>query len=408
MANTLTPTDVYGIVNAMAAEMFGANNTVTAIDTSTFATVGEKMLRTGLTNTLDSLNVVIGKRIYVSRRYNGRFKIILKTDAEWGGITLKDSFYAKPMSPTSYMNTDINGTQLVDGASIDPWVISKKYPLQISFCGQKTLQFEYTRWLSQLRAAFRSPEDMAAFISAMLVEIANDLETKIEAENRLQILNAIGATYNTGTARQVVNLTTEYNTYYNLVTPKTTAELLTTDLDSFVAFMVMRIENDMELMRERNELFHIFPAKNDDSGNALTLVRHTPPEARRLLLYMPLIRAAQKNVFPSLFNDSYLKLENFESCEYFQNPNEPMKVSLSAVNQLNTTTGQSEDGSAVALDNVVGLLFDRDALATQIRYESVMSTPPNVRGDYVNTVYKYVENYIYDPTENMILYYMAD
>ena len=41
MANTFTPTDVYGIVNAMQKEMFGSEPTVQAIDTTTFGTVGE-------------------------------------------------------------------------------------------------------------------------------------------------------------------------------------------------------------------------------------------------------------------------------------------------------------------------------------------------------------------------------
>ena len=34
MANSLTPTDVYAIVNAMSAEMFGQNATLTAFNTS--------------------------------------------------------------------------------------------------------------------------------------------------------------------------------------------------------------------------------------------------------------------------------------------------------------------------------------------------------------------------------------
>ena len=408
MANTLTPTDVYGIVNAMQAEMFGPNATITALDTSTFVTVGEHMLRTGYTNTLDALSNVIGRTIYAVRRYNGRFKIILKTAAEWGGIERKISFYAKGEVPSTNFNTDINGTQLVDGASIDPWVINKKYPLEINFCGAKSLQYDDVTFLSQLRMAFQSESAFADFVSAKLVEIANDLESKVEAENRLMVLNAIGATYNAGAARQVVNLTSEYNTYYNLSPAKTTQELLTTDLDSFVAFMVMRIEGGMELMRERNELFHIYPARNDDSGNALSLLRHTPPEARRLILYMPLIRAAQKTVFPSLFNDGYLKLENYEGVEYFQNPNDSMAVKLSAVNQLDTSTGQSTDGAAVDLPNVVGLLFDRDAMGISIKHESSLTSPVNNRGEYFTTSYHYLENYKLDQTENIVLYYMAD
>ena len=404
MANSLTPTDVYAIVNAMSAEMFGDNATLTAVNTSTFVTVGEHMLRTGYTNTLDALSNVIRRTMYAVRRYNGRFKIIMKTPAEWGGIERKISFYAKGMQQSTDWNTQLAGTQLDDGQSVDMYKISKKYPLEINFAGIKTLQYDDTTFLYQLKAAFHDEQSFSDFVSAKLVDIANDLETKVEAENRLMILNAIGATYNVGTTRQKVNLRAEFNTKYG--TSYTVQDLLTTHLAEFVGFMVAKIEGDMELMRERNDLFHVYPARNDDAGNALVLPRHTPPEARRLVMYMPLIRDEMKTVFPALFNDSYLKLENYEGVEYWQNPNAPMAVSVTP-NQLNTTTGQSENGTAVALDNVVGLLFDRDALAMSIKNEEALTSPVNSRGSYYNTTYHYAMNYKLDQTENMILYYMA-
>lgn len=404
MANSLTPTDVYAIVNAMSAEMFGQNASLTAVNTSTFVTVGEHMLRTSATNTLDALSNVIGKTIYAVRRYNGRFKLIMKTPAEWGGIERKISFYAKGMQPSTDWNTNLAATQLDDGQSIDPYKISKKYPLEINFAGIKTFQYDDTTFLYQLKAAFQNEQNFSDFVSAKLVDIANDLETKVEAENRLMILNAIGATYNAGTARQKVNLRAEFNTKYS--TSYTVNDLLTTHLAEFVGFMVAKIEGDMELMRERNDLFHIYPARNDDAGNALTLPRHTPPEARRLVMFMPLIRDEMKSVFPALFNDSYLKLENYEGVEYWQNPNVPMAVSVTP-NQLDVATGQSVNGTAVALDNVVGLLFDRDALAMSIKNEEALTSPVNNRGSYYTTCYHFAMNYKLDQTENMILYYIA-
>ncbi len=405
MANTLTPTDVYGIINAMAQEMGGSVATLSAIDTSTFATVGEAMLRAGYTNTLNALSIVIGRTIIAARPYRGRFQIIMKTPAEWGGIERKISFYATDREPARDFNTDINPNQLVDGASIDPWVINKDYPLEMNFAGFKVSQKSYTTWLYQLLTAFHSPKEMADFISGRLINIANDLEVEMDAENRLQVLNAIGATLNTGTARQAVNMTAAYNAANS--TSYTTAQLQTTYFKEFMEFFVARIKGDMELAREYNTMFHIYPAKNDDGGNALQLKRHTPPEMRRLLLYMPFVRQAETSVFPSLFKDSYLRLENFEGVEYWQNPNDPAAVSVTP-NQLNVSTGQSAPGSAVQQDYILGVFFDRDALATSIKLEEVYTSPINPRGSYFNTFYHWAKNYKYDPTENMIVYYMAD
>lgn len=404
MANTLTPTDVYGIVNAMNQEMFGANATIQALDTSSFVTVGEHMLRTGYTNTLDALSNVIGRTIFAVRRYNGKFKIIVKTSAEWGGIERKISYYAKPMQQSGNYNTNLAATQLDDGSSIDPWVISKKYPLEINFCGLKTIEYQITVFASQLRLAFTSEQAFADFVSAMMVDVANDIESKVEAENRLQVINAIGATYNVGAPRSAVNLVTEYNAKYG--TTLSATDLMTTNLADLMAFFVSRLEHDMKLMEERNELFHIYPARNDDSGNALQLLRHTPPQDRRLILYEPLFRDEQKNIFPSLFDSSFLRIENYTGVEYWQNVNEGMKVDI-VPNQLNTTTGESENGSRVQLSYVLGLLFDRDALATSIKFESANSTILNPRGLYTNQFWHWACQYKLDQTENMILYYLA-
>lgn len=405
MANTLTPTDVYGIVNAMNQEMFGPNATITAINTSTFVAVGEAMLRAGTTNTLDALSAVIGPNLQFGvRPYNGKFKIILKTPAEWGGIQRKISYYAKGMQQSGNFNTNLAGTQLDDGSSIDPWIISKKYPLEINVCGLKTIEYQITVFQKQLIQAFTSEAQFAAFVGAMMTDVANDIESKIEAENRLMILNAIGATYNVGNARQAVNLVTAYNAKYS--TAETAATLMTTKLKEFMAFFVSRLKGDMALMEERNELFHIYPARNDDSGNALQLLRHTPPEARRLVLYEPLFRDEATTVFPSLFSTSELRLENYEGVEYWQNVNEPMKVSITPA-QLNTTTGESEAGNAVSLTYVVGLLFDRDAISQSVMFESANSTILNPRGLYTNQYWHWANMYKLDQTENMILYYLA-
>lgn len=404
MANTLTPTDVYGIVNAMSAEMFGQNSTLTAFNTSSFATVGEAMLRTSYENTVGALSAVIGRTIIAARPYRGKFRIIMRVPQEFGLITRKISFYSTKLEESNDFNTNLNATQIVDGASIDPWTITKTYPLEINFAGLKVTQKNYTIFRYQLKQAFQSEAQFGSFVSGLLVRIANDLEVMMDAENRLQVLNAIGATYNVGAPRQKVNLVTAFNAFYG--TSYTAAQLLSTYFDELMKFFVMRLKGDMSLMEEENELFHIFPAKNDDAGNALSLTRHTAPEDRRLLLYMPRIRQAEATVFPSLFDSSYLKLDQYEGVEYWQNPNLPEAVSVTP-NQLNVSTGQSANGNAVALDHVLAVLFDRDALVTSVHVEDVLTSPVNNKGSYYNVTYHWGKDHMLDQTENMIIYYLA-
>lgn len=405
MANTFTPTDVYAIVNDMSAEMFGQNNTLTAFDTSTFCTVGEKMLRTGYENTINAMSAVFSRQIVDVTPYEGVFNIIMKRPDEYGLITRKISYYNTKLQPSEDWNTDINGTQLVDGSSVDPWTIHKVYPLEINMAGIKVRQFSYPVFRYQLKQCFASESAFSSFVEGMLIKIANDLKVAVDAENRLQVLNAIGATYNTGAPRQVVNLTSEYNAFYG--TSKTTADLLGADFDSLMKFFVMRLKGDMELAKEENDLFHIYPARNDDSGNALTLTRHTTPENRRLIMYMPRMRQAETTVFPSLFDTSALRIENYLGVEYWQNPNVPEAVDI-VPNQLNTLNGRSTNGNRVQLDNVFALFFDRRSLVTSVHVEDVLTSPVNNNGSYYVTTYHWAKDYQLDQTHNMILYFLAD
>lgn len=403
MENTLTPTDVYAIVNAAAAEMYGANATLQAQDTSSFVSIGEHMLRTGYTNTLNALSTVIARTIVAVRPYRGKFEIIARIPEEWGGITRKISFYAGKFEAETAWNTDINATNLVDGNSIDHYTITKTYPLEMNFCGTKVLKKRDTTFADQLDQAFHSEAEFSSFYSGKMVAIANDIALGYEAENRLQVLNAIGATYNVGATRQKVDLVAAYNAKYG--TSKTTADLLGTDFKSFCEFFVAKIKGDMELMSEYNSLFHIYPARKDDGGNALTLLRHTPAEMRRLIMYRPIFRDAEAIIFPSLFDPSFLRIQDYEGVEYWQNPNVPEAVNIKP-NQLDVLTGQAVDGTAVALDHVVALLFDRDAIATSLKLQKTITTPVNADGDYFNTVYHWAFQFKQDQTENMILYYL--
>lgn len=405
MANSLTPTDVYTVVNAMAQDMFGANTTMQAVDTSSFVTVGEAMLRTGYENTLNALSLQIGRMIIAVRPYSGKFRLINRTDQEFGAITRKISYFYDPTEASQDWNTSIAAEQLEDGKSIDHYTIRKRYPLEINFAGIKVLQKHYTRFRKQLRVAFRSEEEFSRYYAGLATEIANELVIIQETENRLQVLNRIGENYNVGNAYMKVNLTEKFNEKF--ATSYTSAQLRTEHLKEFLAFMVSYIRYTSDLLEENNVLFHLTPTKTNDAGTNLQLLRHTPKSVQRLFLLRPLMLDAEAQVLPEIFNDSYLRIENYEGVNYWQNITDPGQVKVKP-NQLNVTTGQAETGSEATVPYVVGLMFDRDALATSYMVEDVITTPVNAAGDYYNTYYHWAKNYLDDATENCVLFYMED
>ena len=117
---------------------------------------------------------------------------------------------------------------------------------------------------------------------------------------------------------------------------------------------------------------------------------------------------AEAMVLPAIFNDQYLKLDNFEKVDYWQNINEPFKISITPAIPDTSDPTQQITGTAVALDTVLGCLFDRDAMMVDFHLEDVASSPLEARKHY-RTVWNTInKNPIWDPTENFVLFYMAD
>jgi Leu/Phe-tRNA-protein transferase len=92
---------------------------------------------------------------------------------------------------------------------------------------------------------------------------------------------------------------------------------------------------------------------------------------------------------------------------FWQNELDSSKISVTpAVPDF--TTGQQTTGSAVALNYVVGLLYDEDALMVDYQLETANTSPLEARKRYRNTWLSISRNAINDFTENAVLFYMAD
>lgn len=412
MANVLTPTDVYALVNSAVKAMSNANITQEVFDTSSFVSVGEAMLNVGYENTLNALHTVFANTIIDVRPYEGKFKIIAKTPESYGYISRKISFFSTELEQSSDWNTDLS-SGLKDGETFDHYKIKKVYPLEINFSGLKTRQFHYTTFRKQLKLAFSSEREFSKYYVGEAVRIATDLVKAEEAENRLSVINAMGACYN---KKLGINLRTAFNNKYG--TAYTSVELMTTYLKDFTAFFVTTLKNDMDLFTDDTNDYHLTPAKTDDSGNNLVLYRHTPKANQRLIMYKPIWRDSESMVYPEIFHDDYLKPEQYEGVMFWQNRNKTdgtfdklsMQIAVKP-NQLNETTGASETGTELALENNIyflGFLFDDNALATTVKNEDIITTPVNAGYDGYNTYYHWGFNELFDMTENMRVYYLSD
>ena len=407
MANTTLPVDISAVVNSLIAQAGGGN--LAATDTSNMITVAQAAQIYGQETLLNALSLQVGRTLIAIRPYEGDDYGVQVDNMTYGQIMRKISYYSSSFESDQSWNTAASGAgyTLKDGESVDHYKIAKQYPLEMQFGGNKVLQKHVTRWLWQLDGAFKDAAGLAQFIAGLSIEVNNSIAMMREARNRAVLLNHMGATYNAGAARRQVNLTAEYNSKYG--TKLTTAQLLTTNLGDLLAFLVSHINLDSDLMAKNTDLYHVTPAKTDDSGAALTLYRHTPKAQQRLLINSGILYDAETKVYPHVFNDGYLKLSRYRAIPYWQSPQAGKEGYINVTpNQLNAGTGAIVKGDAVTKPLIVGMLYDRDAVATTYRLDRTITTPDNAGGGYVNTYYHWANDFINDPTENTILYYMED
>lgn len=413
MARVLTPKDAHALMNEIMEEACGVN-AIAVVDSSSFVSAGETVLATGVENTLNALSTVIGRTLMAVRPYNAKLKILnaINTDMYTNRLR-KVSFYSTGSLDAGNLNTDLFSKNLYNGydngsnsgaSTASMWVQNKPVALEVNFGGCSTWQESLTTYKYQLKNAFRSEEDFNAFISGSMTAKANDIEMRKEAFNRMLVLNAIGATYQSTAAESKVNLTDEFNKKFG--TKYTSVQLRSTYLKDFMQFFVSRIKQDMRKLTINSKLYHMSPSKTVDGKTYDTILRHTPIDKQRLMLYNPLFMDAESYVFPEIFNTKYLDIgKQYEGVDFWQSISSPEKVD---VTPAITKNGQCVTGTNAKIDFVVGLLYDVDALMVDYQLDDVSTTPEEARKHYRNTWWTFCRNAIYDPTENMVLYYMAD
>lgn len=420
MPRRLTTTDGYAFINAMSAEMFGQNATIQVVDESTFASVGESILQAGTENVINTLSLVASRNLIAIRPYKAKFRLMNALDSGmFSNRIRKISYYAKNATPTGASNTQLftnlamgfdNGQNPSGGtpqSTESMWLQSTPVTWQSWFGGGIEWQYPYTLYENALKLAFRNGAEFAEFLNGFLVSCANDIETEKEAFSRMVVLNAIAgvADLTASMPGSFVNLTSEFNTKFG--TAYTTAQLKTTYLSEFLAFFVAFFKTTSDMLENRSIKYHWSPAKTV-GGVSYVLPRQTKKADQRCMMIAKFWNDAEALVLPQIFNPQYLSIDSFEKVDYWQNINDPMAIDVTpAIPDVSAPAAQTV-GARVQLSNVLGILYDRDAMMVDFHLESVESTPLEARKHY-RTIWNTInKNPIWDATENFVVFYMAD
>lgn len=427
MARNYNVNDAYDIVNAMLDNIQGISQSLTVIDTSSFIDAGEILKSMPTEDVLNALSLVIGRTLVAARPYDAKLDIFNRFDSGvFANRMRKISYYGTYAIYDGASNNQLhinhadgfdngrNGTQTPapgtppeypDGftSASSMWEQNYKHALEITFGGSSEWQTSLTVPEDALERAFRSESDFLLFWDGVLTDKANDIEQMKEGFNYALLANVIGATVGMGNASQVVNLTSLFNSTFG--TTYSTSDLLTTYFTEFLEFFVSTIRKTSDLLTHRTAVFHQ-AVPQTFNGVTQGILRHTPKDRQRMIMYNPLWIDAEARVLPEIFNERYLNIDNFEGVDFWQNFNDPTGISI--VPSYPDYVTVDDPTEAVEISNVIGMIYDEDAIMTDFQLERVTVSPLEAKKYYRNTFWTIRRNYIFDATENIVVFVMED
>lgn len=363
----------------------GQKSTIAVVDSGSFTTVAQMVLKTGYDTVINSISQVLSRTIFSVRPYTAKFKGIFVDSERWGNITRKINF----------VDGDIENDDrepLTDGASVDPWVINKPKVLQTNFYGFTKYQRHITIFRDQLDVAFSSPSEFSRFISGVMQNVMDQLEQIKEAEARNCLINFIAGKA-AGDSGNVINVLQEY---YNETGVTLTPATMYADTNyiPFMKWLYSYINGLTQKLAERTIKYHI-------NVTGKEVHRHTP--ARDLKAYMSAraMNAIDSIGLPSIFGADRLKMIDFEPVVFWQNIDDAEKIIATPTVLL--ADGTLEKKTSTTVDNIIGVLFDRDAMGITRKSEWMMETGFNPRGGYNNIFYHFTMAMWNDFTENGIV-----
>ena len=363
---------IYSIVNLVAKQTLGSQ-AITATDTSTLVALGDSILSSAA-NTENFMNTLvqrIGRTIVSYRKYDSQLKGLIFDDMQWGAIVQK----VKVAMPEVTQDVSYD---LVDGQSVDMYVVRKPKVKQKFF----VIRTPYSCFISmqqwQLKEAFTSATAMGSFISAVFGEVKNALELSIENLGRLTMANFMALTGSS----QRINLVSNYNA----ATGKNITAATAMFDEPFLRYAIGQMNRYKKKLRAMSTLYN----KEGET-------RHTPDAMQKFAILDEFQTALETQVEYAAFHDSYVKMDATMEVPYWQSVESPMDINLTVDNG----SGGTDD---VELKNIVGFLFDRDALGTYRHEEEVLTTPVNARGRYVNTFWHENQMWFNDLSENGIVF----
>lgn len=383
--NTMNFEQAASVLNNIRKQVTGETGSV-AINTSDFISIGTTILQAGYEPTLSAITQMIAKTIFSIRPYNRKFGGIKMDEEQWGAIVRKLAIVDTDWETDTHYD-------LIDGQSVDHYTVKKSPVLQLNFYGQNVFERHMTIYTNQLDSAFSNPSEFGRFMAMLTQNIMDMIEQNHESIARMTIGNFIGAKVSQNNG--VIHLLTEYNAETGIQPPLTATTVYDPQyFGDFCKWMFARVATLTSLMTERSQEFQI-----NITGKEIN--RHTPYDMQKVYLFAPLMNELKARVLSGTFHPEFIDYADVEAVNFWQSIKDPMKLDVTPV--YLKADGTYDTAAQQTITNLVGVIFDRDALGYTMVNERAAVTPLNAKGLYFNQYWHETSRWYNDQSEKGII-----
>lgn len=388
--NTMSFEQSAAFLTALYQEATGQQPTIQITNTADFTTVGTTLMQGGYDPIISALSQVLARTIFSIRPYAQKFKDLNVSEEKWGAVTRKINFI------DTALDTADDRLSLTDGLSVDPYVVKKPKVAQFNFYGATQYQDHITIFRDQLDSALQDAAEFGRFISGVLQNIADKLTLIKEAEARGILANFIAAKAGYDTGNVINVLQAYYDETGVTLTPATMFDV--TNYTAFSRWLAGFMATLSDKMGERTLKYHM-------NVTGKEIMRHTEPRFLRKYISANVANYIDSAVASGLYNEERVTkvLDGAERVTFWQNIEDPYTVDATPA-YLDTATGNVVDAlTDTKVENIIGVLFDEEALGMTTLSTWTAPSAFNPRGGYYNLFYHFTQKTWNDFTENFVL-----
>lgn len=377
---------VYNIVNTMTQEMLGESVVVNE-DLSNIVDIGKAFEDLGdkYDNYVRKLHDHIGKMVFVDRVYAGSAPSILMDGWEFGSILEK----VRADMPIAEEN---ESWELQDRTSYDPNIFYKPTVHAKFFNNKVTFEVPISITEKQVKSSFSNATQLNAFYSmiytaiqkSMTVKLDGLIERTINAGIAETMYDAFPAGTYTGTSVRAVNLLKIYNDSVEEANRLTAEQALRLDNENFLKKSTFIMGKYVDRLSKLSTSYNIGGTE-----------KFTPKDLLHFVLLSDFKRSADVYLQSDTFHNEMTKLPEAEVVPYWQGESVEHKI------MCKTPTGHN-----VTLTGIMGVMFDRDAMAVS-NMDRRVTTYYNAKAEFWNEWHKMDAQYILDLDENIVVFFIA-